>query len=73
MRHPAVRFCGFPDPRQRKYLLFFLILGEGLPVRLVEPAANLAANGPLNSRLSTARSSWTVSPSSSIGFSSPRQ
>ena len=28
LRHPAVRFLVFPDPRQRKYLLIFVVLAE---------------------------------------------
>jgi NADH-quinone oxidoreductase subunit N len=41
-------FIVFPDPRQRKYLLFFLILGEGFAgFGLWKQQANLAANGPL--------------------------
>ncbi|MGA2740425.1 MAG: NADH-quinone oxidoreductase subunit N [Bryobacteraceae bacterium] len=41
-------FVVFPDPRQRKYLLFFLILGEGFAgFGLWNQQTNLAANGPL--------------------------
>jgi NADH:ubiquinone oxidoreductase subunit 2 (subunit N) len=41
-------FIVFPDPRQRKYLLFFLALGEGFAgFGLWNQQANLAANGPL--------------------------
>ena len=41
-------FVVFPDPRQRKYLLFFLILGEGFAgYGLWNQQANLLANGPL--------------------------
>jgi NADH-quinone oxidoreductase subunit N len=41
-------FVVFPDPRQRKYLLFFLILGEGFAgFGLWQQQANLAASGPL--------------------------
>jgi NADH-quinone oxidoreductase subunit N len=41
-------FVVFPDPRQRKYLLFFLILGEGFAgFGLWNQQVNLAANGSL--------------------------
>ena len=39
-------FLVFPDPRQRKYLLFFVILGEGFAgYGLWKQQAYLAANG----------------------------
>jgi len=41
-------FVVFPDPRQRKYLLFFLILGEAFAgYGLWNQQANLAANGAI--------------------------
>ena len=57
LRHPAVRvFLVFPDPRQRKWLLIFVVLAEGFTgFGLYQQMAFLAANGIADSPASRAR------------------
>ena len=61
-------FLIFPDPRQRKWLLIFVVLAEGFTgFGLYRQQAYWRPGIRGAERLSAARSRWTASASSSTG------